>query len=67
MAILLRILLPWFGIGYRNALLRLVYGITEPVLRPLRRFFLVGMFDLSPMVAIIIIRFVIGIIATNIA
>jgi YggT family protein len=65
-AILLRILLPLFGIGYRNALLRFVYGITEPVLRPLRRFFLIGMFDLSPWVAIIIIRFVLGFIATNI-
>jgi len=63
-AILLRILLPMFGVGYRNALLRFVYGITEPLLRPLRRFFLIGMFDLSPMVAIFIIDLIIGIIAT---
>jgi len=66
-AILLRILLPMFGVGYRNAVLRFVYGITEPLLRPLRRFFLIGMFDLSPMVAIFIIDFIIGIIATNLS
>lgn len=64
-AILLRIVLPMFGVGYRNALLRLVYSMTEPLLRPLRRIFLIGMFDLSPMVAIFIIDFAIGIIATN--
>jgi len=64
-AILLRVLLPLFGVGYRNALLRFVYAITEPLLRPLRRFFLIGMFDLSPWVAIIIIRFEMGIIVTN--
>jgi YggT family protein len=64
-AILLRVLLPLFGVGYRNGLLRFVYGITEPLLRPLRRFFLIGMFDLSPWVAIIIIRFAMGIIVTN--
>jgi len=65
-AILLRILLPLFGISHRNSLFRFVYAITEPVLRPLRRFFLIGRFDLSPWVAIIIIRFVMGIVATNI-
>jgi YggT family protein len=64
-AILLRILLPMFGVGYRNALLRLVYSLTEPLLKPLRRVFLIGMFDLSPMVAIIIIDFIIGFIATS--
>jgi len=66
-AILLRILLPMFGVGYRNALLRLVYSLTEPLLKPLRRVFLIGMFDLSPMVAIIIIDFIIGIIATSLS
>jgi YggT family protein len=64
-AILLRILLPIFGAGYRNAIFRFVYSITEPLLRPLRRVFLIGMFDLSPMVAIFIIDFLIGIIAAN--
>jgi len=62
-AILLRILLPMFGVSYRNPLLRFVYTITEPLLKPLRRVFLIGMFDLSPMVAIFIIDFLIGIIA----
>jgi len=66
-AILLRILLPIFGVGYRNAIFRIVYSMTEPLLRPLRRFFLIGMFDLSPMVAIFIIDFIIGIIATRVS
>jgi YggT family protein len=65
-AIFLRIVLPMFGVGYRNALLRFVYSITEPLLRPLRRVFLIGMFDLSPIVAIIIINLVIRLITSNV-
>jgi YggT family protein len=65
-AIFLRIVLPMFGVGYRNALLRFVYSITEPLLRPLRRVFLIGMFDLSPIVAIFIINLVIGVITQNV-
>ena len=36
------------------ALLRMIY-ITEPILAPIRRFTRMGMIDLSPMVAIILL------------
>ena len=61
-AILGRVILDWLVVGgllrYDNALFRgrsaLIY-ITEPVLAPIRRFTRMGMIDLSPMVAIILL------------
>jgi uncharacterized protein YggT (Ycf19 family) len=47
-----RFLMPILGIGYSSQLRRFCYRATEPILKPLRRFFLVGAFDLSPLVAI---------------
>jgi len=53
----LRILLPYFGVGYRNGFMRFAYKITEPLLKPLRRFFVFGMVDFSAWIALIIIQF----------
>ena len=61
-AILGRVILDWLVVGgllrYDNALFRvrdaLIY-ITEPILAPIRRFTRMGMIDLSPMVAIILL------------
>jgi YggT family protein len=61
-AIFLRLLLPYFGVGTRNTFMRFIYSITEPLLRPLRRFFTARMFDLSPFVAIILVDLVVRII-----
>jgi YggT family protein len=63
LAILLRIVLPYLGVGYGNALYRFIFKITEPLLKPLRRYLTVGMFDLSPMVALLLVKFAMGIIA----
>lgn len=57
-AIFLRFLLPFFGVGYRNKLLGFLFAVTEPVIKPLRRFFVLGMFDLAPIAAMIIIQLV---------
>ena len=57
-AILVRVLLSWFPIDQRNPIVRVVYDITEPVLAPFRRVIpRIGMFDLSPLAALLVISF----------
>ena len=64
-AIFGRIILDWLVVGgiikydsplrpIRDALIR----ITEPILGPIRRYARIGMIDLSPMVAIIILSII---------
>ena len=55
-AIFLRFLLPFFGVGYRNRLFHFLFTITEPLLKPLRRIFVAGRFDFSPIVAMFIVQ-----------
>jgi YggT family protein len=57
-AIIARAFLPLVGADMRNPVIRFVFDITEPVLAPLRRFSVVGMWDLSPIVAIILLTIV---------
>ena len=62
--IFLRIIFSMFAIGYYSKFARFVFQITEPLLRPLRRHLIIGMFDLSPLVAILIVQ-VVGWILIN--
>ena len=56
LAIFVRIILAWFGASYANPLMRFLIRLTEPLLAPLRRTLpTVGMFDISPIVAFLII------------
>lgn len=56
LAIFVRIVLTWFGTSYANALMRFLILLTEPLLAPLRRSLpTVGMFDVSPIVAFLIV------------
>lgn len=55
-AIFLRFFLPFFGVGYSNKLMRFLFTITEPLLKPLRRIFVAGMFDFSPLIAMLIVQ-----------
>jgi YggT family protein len=56
LAIFIRIILSFVAVGYGNRLMRFLYLITEPLLGPLRRTIPpVGMFDVSPIVAFIIL------------
>jgi YggT family protein len=55
-AIFLRFFLPFFGVGYRNKFFHFLFVITEPLLKPLRRIFVAGMFDFSPIVAMFIVQ-----------
>ena len=54
-AILGRVILSWINLSPDNPIVVLIYGITEPILAPIRRVLpSTGMLDLSPMVALII-------------
>jgi len=56
LAIFVRIILAWFGTSYANPLMRFLILLTEPLLGPLRRMLpTVGMFDISPIVAFLIV------------
>ena len=56
-AIFIRVLLSWFPIDPRNPLVTILYEVTEPILEPLRRVVpRLGMIDISPMIAIILIQ-----------
>ena len=54
--IFLRILFSWVMVSYSNRVMRFLFKTTEPLLGPLRRTIPpVGMFDISPFVAFLII------------
>ena len=56
-AIFIRALLSWFPIDPRNPLVTILYDVTEPILDPLRRVIpRLGMIDITPLVAILLIQ-----------
>ena len=58
-AILGRVLISWINISPDNPIAQVLYGITEPILAPIRRVVpSIGMLDLSPMIALIIMMIV---------
>ena len=66
-AIFLRFFLPFFGVGYSNKFFHSLYVITEPLLKPLRRFFVAGMFDFSPVIAMFIVQLLTSLLANAVA
>jgi YggT family protein len=58
--LLMRFLLPILGVGYSNKYFRLAFHLTEPVLTPLRRYLVIGAFDLTPLVVLFLAQFVGG-------
>ena len=61
-AILARVLVSWFNVSPGSPfmpILRLIYGITEPIMGPIRKVLpRTGMFDFSPVVALILLHFI---------
>ena len=58
-AIFVRVLLTWLPIDQSNRIVRILFDVTEPVLAPFRRVIpRIGMFDLSPLAALLVIQFV---------
>jgi YggT family protein len=59
LAILVRAVLSWFPVSRGNPLVDILFQITEPVLAPIRRVLpSMGMMDLSPLVAILLLQFI---------
>ncbi|RME51514.1 MAG: YggT family protein [Caldilineae bacterium] len=54
--------LPMAGIRVDpyNPIVKILLDITDPILNPLRRFTTVGMIDLSPIVALVVINIILG-------
>ena len=56
-AVFIRVLLSWFNVDPSNPMIQALNSITEPILDPIRRIMpRVGMFDLSPIVALILLQ-----------
>ncbi|MFC1988871.1 YggT family protein [Chloroflexota bacterium] len=57
LAIFIRAVMSWVSPGQTNMPTSLLYQVTEPILAPLRRIIpRMGMMDLSPLAAIIILQ-----------
>ena len=55
-AIVIRALLSWVDPGMRNPISQFLVQLTEPIIAPIRRAIpSIGMIDISPMVAILVI------------
>jgi YggT family protein len=55
-AIIIRGLLPWFGVDYYNPFMQFLIQLTEPLLAPLRAYVPpVGGLDFTPMIALILL------------
>ena len=64
-AIIGRAILSWFPDMQNSSLGRLLYNFTEPILAPFRQVIpMVGSFDISPIVAIIVIQVLGGVVAS---
>ncbi len=59
LAILARVLLSWVQVDPYNPLVQLLFQVTEPILEPFRRVIPpIGMIDISPVVAIVVLQIV---------
>lgn len=64
LAIFFRAILSWFVRDPNNPIVRVLDSITEPILQPLRQILpRMGMMDLSPLVAIIVLSVIAGMVS----
>ncbi len=64
MAIFVRAILSWFQMDRNNPLVQILDTVTEPILEPIRRIMpRLGMIDLSPLVAILVLNVVARVLA----
>ena len=57
--IFIRVMLSWFAISRHSLLIGLLDDVTEPILSPLRRIIpRLGLFDLTPLIAIAALYFI---------
>ncbi len=66
-AIFARSILTWFPIDRNGPVFQALDAITEPILEPLRRVVpMVGMIDITPMVAILLLFFISSVLAQGV-
>lgn len=64
-AVFLRAILSWFPISPDNSLVVVLHQVTEPIIAPLRRVVpTVGMIDITPLVAMIVLQIVASTLAS---
>lgn len=69
--ILGRVIMSWIPmftqrpLDFSNPIVRFIFEVTEPLLAPIRRFTMLGMIDLSPLVLIIVLQVVSGVLASG--
>jgi YggT family protein len=64
-ALIGRALLSWFDPGMRSSVGQLLFRITEPIIGPIRRHIpSLGMFDISPIIALLILYFLRGLLVS---
>ena len=57
LALIIRIILSWINVSPYNPISKITYQLTEPLLGKIRQYIKpLGMFDFSPMIAIIILE-----------
>lgn len=67
--VLARVIMSWIPIftnrplDYTNPLVKFLIDVTEPLLAPIRRFAMIGMIDLSPLILLLTLGFVAGALA----
>ncbi len=58
-AIIGRALMSWFDPGMQSPVGRLLHQITEPIIAPIRQVVpSLGMFDISPIIALLLLRLI---------
>lgn len=56
--IFINIIFSWVSPNPNNVIVKTIYGLTEPILSPLRRFAVIGPLDLSAFAAILLMQIV---------
>ncbi|HLG74072.1 MAG TPA: YggT family protein, partial [Chloroflexota bacterium] len=65
-AIFLRAIISWFRLAPDNPFVLILTQVTEPILAPLRRVVpSLGMFDITPWIAMILVQFLGQLIVSN--
>ena len=58
-ALFARVIVSWFPTSGNNPIVVFIFTVTEPILAPIRRVVpRLGMFDLTPMIALILIAII---------
>jgi YggT family protein len=58
-AIIGRALMSWFDPGMQSPVGRLLHTVTEPIIAPIRQVIpSLGMFDISPIIALLLLRLI---------